>query len=111
MTSDLIAQRTEIAQAKINNSYGKEEAEFSVTLFVDHHLEELSSDDWNAATGKPNPTPEQILKSLVLASCWSSDDSQNIDMFDFSLPGDITDYLISIQFNQANEIIAMDMES
>lgn len=45
------------ALAAIKNSYGSKDQEYGVTLFVNHHLEELGGDYWKDLTGTPKPTP------------------------------------------------------
>ncbi|WP_208354590.1 DUF2004 domain-containing protein [Pseudaestuariivita rosea] len=106
---DQIAKQ-EAARAKIRALYGTPEGEDGPTLFVSHHLDELSSDEWKQCLAIEKPTAEQILDGLVLVSAWDSKEDGNIDTFDFSLPNNMTNYLIAVRFD-GDEIESVDMES
>lgn len=98
------------AREAILECYGTEDGEFGPTLFVTHHLEELNSKDWKDSLGKPSPDAQDILKSLVLLEAWDSEDDGENDTYDFSLPGQVTDYMLSVRF-QNGEIVSIEMES
>ena len=106
-----ITRRAKIALEAIKAMHGTEDGEFSVTLFVEHHLEELSEDDWKDITGSAQPSATQILGCLVLRSHWSEEDDDGIDVFDFTLPKDVTDYVISVSFSETGDVLEIDMES
>jgi hypothetical protein len=103
-----IARRTEVALAAINQSVGK--AEFSVDLFVSHHIEELDSTYWQQHAGTPRPTPGQVLGLLELRSHWD-EAGEGIDVFDFTLPGGVTDDVISVRFDDDGAVEDISMES
>lgn len=116
--ADEVARRTQAALVAIGNSHGTEDAEFSTTLFVSHHLEELDASYWQAQLGTERPEPAQILALLELRSHWSDDEDaeddkedDGIDVFDFTLPGDVTQYVLSVQFDEDGAVEGISMES
>ena len=98
------------ALIKIRSLYGTPTGEDNVTLFVDHHLAEIEPDYFSKTYGTASPTAHQLLDSLILIGAWSSEDDGNIDVFDFSLPGNVTNYLISVRF-AGDDIQEISMES
>ena len=104
------AARVLVARAEIQSIYGKPKGENSVTLFVSHHLDELDSEEWLDCIGVAKPRPEDILNSLVLETAWSSEDDGTIDMYDFTLPKNMTQYVIAVRF-AGDTIVDIDMES
>jgi len=105
-----LKQKEKLALAAIKRSFDTPEGEFGSTLFVAHHVEQLNANDWVAATGKKTPNSEQILDSLILIDSWSSEESEILDTFDFGLPHDISDYLLSVSF-EGDEVSEIAMES
>lgn len=103
-------QKTEAALARIRALYGTPEGEYGPTAFVEHHLEELSAAEWSACLGVEAPTARQVLDGLILVGAWDSAEDGVIDTYDFSLPGDVTNYLISVRFD-GDEIVSVEMES
>lgn len=101
-------RRASLALAAIKQAFGTEEDEYGATLFVKHHLEEISHDYWQQHLGVSQPEPSAVLYLLELRSNWGEKESEN---FDFSLPGDITDYVVSVHFNETGEIDGISMES
>ncbi|KJZ19805.1 DUF2004 domain-containing protein [Loktanella sp. S4079] len=99
-----------IARNEIKRVFGTPEGEDNVSLFVTHHLDELSSEEWREVCGAGTPSAQQILSSLALVSKWSSQDSEIIDIFDFSLPKNTTQYVISVAFD-GDDISKITMES
>ena len=100
-----------LAFEKIQSLYNTPEGAFGPTLFVSHHLEEFEPTDWLRNLKISEPTAKQILKSLVLIDEWSSNDDEVIDTFDFSLPNEMTNYLLSVRFKNRKEIESVSMES
>ncbi|MEM7241600.1 MAG: DUF2004 domain-containing protein [Pseudomonadota bacterium] len=98
------------AHEKIKHIYGTADGEYGPNLFVEHHLDALDAEDWEKAIGVPSPTEKEILESLILINSWSQDDDETIDTFDFGLPNDISDYVISVVFN-GDQITEIVMES
>ena len=106
-----IEQRKKLAIDAIKDVFGTKEDEYSATLFVSHHLEQLEASFWKEHLGTSNPEPKQVLDILVLRSHWSEEDENGIDIFDFTLPEDITNYVICVRFDEEGEVESIEMES
>jgi hypothetical protein len=106
-----IARRTAAALAAIKQSLGAEDS--PVSMFASHHVEELDAAYWKKHASTAKPTPKQVVDLLELRSHWGGDgdDDDGIDVFDFTLPGDVTDYVISVRFDEDGEVQEVDMES
>ena len=104
-----INRREKAAIAAIKNAFGAENDEYGGTLFVTHHLVEIEKDYWRDHLATTQPEPMQVLEILVLKSHWGGDDG--IDTFDFTLPGDVTDYVISVRFDEEGKVEDIAMES
>jgi hypothetical protein len=102
-------RREAAARAKFHSAFGTADDEFGATLFVSHHLEELDPIYWKKHLSTATPNPRRVLDILVLKSHWGGDDE--LDTFDFTLPGDITDYVLSVTFDEDGAIADMTMES
>lgn len=112
MEKTKIEQRTELGLKAIQSQYGTDDGEFSATLFISHHLEEIEETYWKDTYGSKNPDPLTILKSLILIDHWNSNDNGNgSDTFDFGLAGNISNYLLSVRFNENGEVDEISMES
>ena len=106
-----VERRTAAALAAIKQSLNDGTGEFSVALFISHHLEEMDSKYWKKHVGTARPSPEQALDLLVLRSHWAEDDEDGLDIFDFTLPHEVTDYVITVRFDDDGEVESVDMES
>ncbi len=106
-----IERRKNAAISAIQNGFGTDEDEYGATLFVSHHLEEIEGDYWQEHLGAHEPDPKKVLDILVLRSHWGDEYSHDMDTFDFTLPGDITDYVISVCFGESGEVEEITMES
>lgn len=106
-----VARRKNEALLAIKRTYGTEDGELSSTLFVSHHLEELDASYWQKHLGTKEPNAEQVLDILVLRSHWGDDDSEGIDVFDFTLPDDVTNYVMCVRFDEHGHIWDIAMES
>lgn len=106
--TDQVGKRAKLALDAIRKAHGTEAGEFSTTMFVEHHLEELPQDYWQEHAGTDAPDPAAVLGLLQLKSSWGKDDIEN---FDFSLPGDVTDYVLSVRFDETGEIDEISMEN
>ena len=104
-----IQKRTKTSRAAIEAAYGTEDDEQGVTLFVSHHLQEIENSYWEERFQTATPTPSQILDSLIL--CTGFEDEEDLEMLDFTLPGEVTDYLICVSFSEAGEVEDISMES
>ncbi len=107
-----IGRREKVALAAIKQSLNTEAGEFGASLFASHHLEELDGAYWKEHLDTPRPEPAGVLSLLCLQSHWSDDDDENgIDIFDFCLPGDVSNYLLSVRFDENGEVEKIAMES
>jgi hypothetical protein len=106
---DEIKKREAEARAAIKEAYGTIDDEFGASLFVSHHLEELDATYWKKHFSTETPEPHRILELLELRSHWGGDDE--IDTFDFTLPEDATNYVISVAFDADGEVSGITMES
>jgi hypothetical protein len=106
---DEVTKREKIAIAAIRQTLGTDDGECGSTLFVSHHLEELEVDYWQKHLGTDNPDPERILDLIKLRSHWGGDDE--LETFDFALPDDVTDYVISVRFDESGDVAEISMES
>jgi len=104
-----IARRTTAALAAIKQSL--DDADSDALLFASHHIEELDTAYWEKHAGTAKPSANQVVDLLELRSHWSDEDDDGIDTFDFALPGDVTNYVVSVRFDDDGEIEGMSMES
>lgn len=103
-----VEKRSNLALAAIKQAFGTQADEYGATMFVNHHLEEIPQDYWQERLGTASPEPAAVLGLLELRSNWGENE---IETFDFSLPGDVTDYVVSVHFNDAGEVDEISMES
>ena len=111
MTADALNKRQATALQAIKDLYGKPKGEYGPTLFVSHHLQEVEAAYWLRVFGTAQPNPDQVLNALVLTNSWSSEGDENIDTFDFSLPENATNYVLSVRFHENGEVQSVSMES
>ena len=71
---------------------------------------ELAAAYWMRRTGSARPSPEQVLDLLVLESRWSDDEDHGVEVFDFTLPGEVTQYLLSVRVAESGMVEAISME-
>lgn len=103
-----VAKRAKQALDAIGQAFGTEADTFGVSLFVSHHLEELPQDYWLEHTGTATPAAAAVIALLELTSNWGEGELEN---FDFSLPGEVTDYVVSVHFDESGAIDGISMES
>ncbi len=106
---DEITRREVAARAAIKKAYGTPADKFGATMFVSHHLEEVEPAYWQKHFAAEKPDPQRILESLVLHAHWGGDDE--LDVFDFTLPEQVTQYVISVAFDEAGQVSGISMES
>jgi len=111
MSKDEASRRATTACAAIKQSLGTDEDESGADLFVSHHLAELEGEYWQKHLGTSRPEPIRVLDILELRSHWGDDDDNGLDVFDFTLPDDVTDYVISVRFDETGEVEDISMES
>ena len=105
-----IERRASTALAVIKKAVRDDDSD--VGIFVSHHLEEIGAEYWREHTGTTEPDATQVIDLLELRSHWSDNDDDHIsDTYDFTLPGDATDYVISVHFGDDGEVDRLEMES
>lgn len=105
---DVVEDRKRQALAAIKEAFSTEAGEDSVDLFISHHVAELPASYWAELCGSGSPEPEVVLGLLELHDSWGEDD---VEYFDFTLPGNVTDYQISVHFDETGAIDSISMES
>lgn len=111
MDADLSKERQVAAREAIKSLYGKPQGKYGPTLFVSHHLEEIEPEYWLRTVGVPQPSPEQVLEALVFMDAWTSGSGDTVNTFDFRLPGNVTNYLLSVRFLDDGHVQYVSMES
>lgn len=105
---EIIEMRAKLAMDAIRASVGTPEAEDGVDGFISHHLEQLEPEWWMEHLGTSKPTPNQVLGLLTLRYPHPDDDP---DVLDFTLPDDVTQYVVAVKFDEQGRVEAIDMES
>ena len=108
---DEVIRREKVAIEAIRSTFGTEDGEYGVNLFVSHCLDELESEYWQKHLGTKTPDPARILDILKLRKHWGGDDGNGLENYDFTLPDDITNYVICVNFNDESEVDDISMES
>jgi hypothetical protein len=106
---DEIQKREAAARAAIKKAFGTASDEFGATLFVTHHLEEVDSGYWVKHLSTEAPDPHRVLELLELKSHWGG--NNGIENFDFTLPEDATQYVISVKFDESGDVSDISTES
>lgn len=101
--------RETLALDAIKQAFGTEAGMDNVNLFIEHHVEELPQSYWQQHLGSSGK-PEQaaVLGLLQLRSSWGEGD---IEYFDFTLPGEVTNYVVCVHFDGAGVIDGISLES
>lgn len=74
----------------------------------------MEAEYWQQHLGVANPEPARVLDILVLRSHWGDEEEneeEGMDVFDFTLPDDVTNYVISVRFDNGGVVQEIDMES
>lgn len=113
LSPDELAKLEAAARAHIKAVYGTPGDEYGVTLFVSHHLNEIEASYWLGHAGTATPEPHQVLDLLEFKpSCdEEEDEEEEATVLDFTLPGDVTNYLVCVEFDEAGNIVRVAMES
>lgn len=102
------ADRQKLALESIKQAFGTEVGEDIVNLFVEHHLDDLPQRYWQQHLGSSTPEPAAIIDLPQLRESWGEG---RIEYFDFTLPDEVTDYVISVHFDNEGAIDGISMES
>ena len=88
-----------VARAALSARYGDEDGD--VVLYIEHHAAEL---------GLPND--DSWLATLVLRSInVHPDNTSRMAVFDYTLPNDVTQYVLAVGFDDEGNVVSVDMES
>ncbi|ARM86048.1 DUF2004 domain-containing protein [Marinobacter salarius] len=90
----------------IKRSAGTEAGQYGIDEFVSHHLEELPESYWQNHLGTSTPSNQQVIGLLVLGEKWEDE-----EVYDFTLPDEVTDYVVSVSFGEDGQIEDIVMES
>lgn len=101
-------RRKMLALAAIRQAKGTEDGADSVDLFVAHHMEELPEGYWQERLATATPDAAAVIGLLLFRSSFGKND---LETFDFTLPGDVTNYVVAVRFDEAGEIDGIDMDS
>lgn len=66
----IIERREQLARTAMREALENQQAEDSVELLIQHHLEEIESTYWQKHFGTPLPTLLQVLEFLILDHGW-----------------------------------------
>lgn len=104
-------RREKIAISMIKSDFAKNDQSSCVNQFISHHIEVLDKSYWQEHLGTQKPDPYDVLSILELQSHWGSDSDEGIDFFDFTLPNEVTDYVISVHFDKMGQVSEICFES
>lgn len=104
----VVKEREKLALDAIRQAFGTEAGEDGIGLFIEHHLAELPESYWQEHLGTGTPDPSSVITLLELRSSWGEGE---VEYFDFTLPGEVTDYVVSVQFDESGSIDGISMES
>jgi hypothetical protein len=104
-----LARRESAARQAIKNGFDMEDEESGVAMFVAFHLEELPAEYWQEQVNTARPDPGAVLDILELREHWGEE--EELEHFDFTLPGKVTDYVISVRFDAKGKVDEISMES
>ena len=96
--------KIEFALGAIKASVGTDLGEYGIDLFVSHHLGEISTSTWLEVLGKKVPSSDDIISALVLTHAED-------DVYDFTLPRELTNYVVSVTFDEKGQVVDISMES
>ena len=84
-------------------------ADSSIRLFLDHHRAELPSDYFRTTFRTVEPQSDQMIERLV-PRCWQCEESY-AEFVDFRFPGDVSQYVLSVELDKYGQPISVQMES
>ena len=106
MNKEELKKRERLALDSIKSVFGTDDDKYSGTMFVFHHLEKMGTEYWVKYLGISNPEPIEVLNILQLKS-----HCEEGSLFDFTLPEEVTDYVVSVHFDKAGKVEEISMES
>ncbi|WP_041523238.1 DUF2004 domain-containing protein [Gilvimarinus agarilyticus] len=90
----------------IRKASGTEQGEYSIDEFVSHHIDELPRTYWEKHLNTESPSSEQVIGLLVLHSKWKDE-----EVYDFTLPDNVSGYVVRVSFDEEGHIKDFEMES
>jgi len=108
MATTEIANRQMLALQAVKQAFGTESGAENIDLFVEHHMAEVPSAYWKKHLHTTGPDPAAVIGLLQLRSSWGEGD---MEYFDFTLPGEVTNYVVSVHFDSSGKIDGISMES
>ena len=95
-----------LALEAIEKSSGTEDGEYGIDAFVTHHIEELPAEFWKKYLNTATPTTGEVISILVLLS-----ERDMVKSYDFTLPDDVTNYVVCVRFSDQGVVEDVSMES
>ncbi len=95
-------------------SFNKGDDEGTVNLYMNHHLEFLERDEVEEIFGTTDIDITCFLSKLILQRIGFYPDSEDEDsfaVFDITIPGNVTDNVIAVNFDSDGELTWIAMES
>jgi len=79
---------------------------------MEHHLQEISPQYWQHHTGLTRPEAKQVIELLSTQRFLDFHSvEENDDSIDFSLPENVTDYVLCVSFDEDGNVEDISMES
>lgn len=111
---DKLSLRDRVARAAMEEE-AKDGKETASGLYMAHHREELTLEEWRQVFGATDPTniaADAFLAQLELVrvGLYPGDEDRCL-LLDYMLRGEITNYLLSVSFDSDGQVAGIDMES
>ena len=97
-----------VAFAAIRKDYDDSPMEGVVGRFISHHREIFDREEWEGASIPYPPTSVDVLAAIECREIWEDAEAY---MCDFSLPADLTNYVICVRIGRGGDVESVDMES
>ena len=89
--------------------HGHESVDYpAIKQYIEHHLDELDDAYWLSHTDTDNPSSDDVLEIMVADTTWSDNGDTIVDC---TLPGGVTNYLLSVRLNASGQCTGIEMES
>ena len=101
------------ALAALRQSYDGESGP-AVTIYVSHHLEEVSAEALTEIFGKPKKSlaVHDFLARLILKRVWLHlSKSDGYATLDYTTGADVTQYILAVRIDEEGEVLGVEMES
>lgn len=85
-----------------------------VKEYIEHHLDELEKGYWSEVCGSSNPSVCEVAIKLTVQPFWLEEALQgesDLDRVDFTLPRDVTDYVLCVEYSEDGEFQNISMQS